>query len=89
MTATSGELWTRLLGQDSWEGQPGHNSQHRTAEIGKPEKRAGIVHIIQETEGKTARRGQLGRDKWMGHGRKVGIGYRGHGHSDRAAKKVI
>ncbi len=84
-TAASGKPWTRLLVQGSWHrptkiGQPGYDSQDRTAGTGhpgqdswdrtagtgQPEKTVRTVHPGQETEDNTARTGQQGEDKEIG-----------------------
>jgi hypothetical protein len=62
MAAKTGELETRVLGQDSWDrtartGKPGQDSQVRTAGIGLQGEAA-----RQESRGNTARTGQRGQD---------------------------
>jgi hypothetical protein len=73
MTATPGQQHQESHGQDCWDriagtGQPGCDSQDRTAETGQSEKKVGTVHPEQETEDKTARTGQQGKDSLIGQG---------------------
>jgi hypothetical protein len=91
-TAASRELWTRLLGQDSWHssagiGQPGRDSEDRTAREDSQDRISRTGNIGQYCQNRTARAGELGEDKGQdNHDISVGKGPLGQSHSDRTAR---